>query len=101
MSQDKTHELGNPESFKERKGMSFAVKVYHDISEVGQVETDLEKIKSLSKALSDLVENADIPILDQIRLLQNTTLRVIYKNTLDVLDMREAEEKVKMCEDLK
>jgi len=100
MSQDKTHER-DPQSFKELKGMDFAVKVYHDISQVGQVATDLEKIKSLSQALSDLVENADIPILDQIRLLQNTTLRVIYKNTLDVLDMREAEEKAKMCEDLK
>jgi len=100
MSQDKTHER-DPQSFKELKGMDFAVKVYHDISQVGQVETELEKIKSLSKALTDLVENADIPIIDQIRLLQNTTLRVIYKNTLDVLDMREAEEKVKMCEDLK
>ena len=100
MSQDKTHER-DPQSFKELKGMDFAVKVYHDISQVGQVETELGKIKSLSQALSDLVENADIPILDQIRLLQNTTLRVIYKNTLDVLDTREKEEKAKMCEDLK
>jgi hypothetical protein len=100
MSQEKTHER-DPQSFKELKGMDFAVKVYHDISQVGQVATDIEKIKSLSKALTDLVENADIPILDQIRVLQNTTLRVIYKNTLDVLDMRESEEKAKMCEDLK
>tara|TARA_R110002124_G_scaffold152155_1_gene319058 strand:+ start:757 stop:1059 length:303 start_codon:yes stop_codon:yes gene_type:complete len=100
MSQDKT-QINDPESFKELKGMDFAVNIYHDLEHVGKVESDIEKIKSLSKALSDLVENADIPRLDQIHLLQNTTLRVIYNHTLEYLDFKESEVKRQMCEDMK
>jgi len=91
----------NRPTYKEEKSMEYAIKVYHDLNNVGQVETDLQKIKSLSVALTDLVQNADIPIMDQIHLLQNTTLRLIYQNTIEYLDYKENEVKKQMCEDLK
>ena len=91
----------NPETFKEKKGMEFALDIYHDLENVSQVQGEIEKIKSLSKALIDLVENANISTMDQVHILQNTTLRVIYKNALEYLDFKESEVKNQMCEDMK
>ena len=95
-----THER-EPETFKEKKGMEFAINMYHDLEEVGKVDSEIEKIKSLSKALIDLVENANITTMDQVHLMQNTTLRIIYKNAIEYLDHKESEVKRQMCEDLK
>jgi|TARA_R110000744_G_scaffold16247_3_gene44881 hypothetical protein len=91
----------NPETFKEKKGMEFALDIYHDLDNVSQVQGEIEKIKSLSKALIDLVENANISTMDQVHILQNTTLRVIYKNALEYLNFKEYEVKNQMCEDMK
>tara|TARA_R110002110_G_scaffold318208_1_gene530971 strand:- start:167 stop:463 length:297 start_codon:yes stop_codon:yes gene_type:complete len=95
-----THER-EPQTFKEKKGMEFAINMYHDLEEVGKVDSEIEKIKSLSKALIDLVENANITTMDQVHLMQNTTLRIIYKNAIEYLDHKESEVKRQMCEDLK
>ena len=95
-----THER-EPETFKEKKGMEYAINMYHDLEEVGKVDSEIEKIKSLSKALIDLVENANITTMDQVHLMQNTTLRIIYKNAIEYLDHKESEVKRQMCEDLK
>ena len=95
-----THER-EPETFKEKKGMEFAINMYHDLEEVGKVDSEIEKIKSLSKALIDLVENSNITTMDQVHLMQNTTLRIIYKNAIEYLDHKESEVKRQMCEDLK
>ena len=91
----------NPETYKEKKGMEFALDIYHDLDNVSQVQGEIEKIKSLSKALIDLVENANISTMDQVHILQNTTLRVIYKNALEYLNFKESEVKNQMCEDMK
>tara|TARA_R110000751_G_scaffold7384_1_gene30230 strand:- start:455 stop:754 length:300 start_codon:yes stop_codon:yes gene_type:complete len=95
-----THER-EPQTFKEKKGMEFAINMYHDLEEVGKVDSEIEKIKSLSKALIDLVENSNITTMDQVHLMQNTTLRIIYKNAIEYLDHKESEVKRQMCEDLK
>ena len=56
----------------------------------------------LSKALIDLIESQeDLTIVDRIHIMQNTTLRLIYKNTLEYLDYKERQVKKQMCEDLK
>lgn len=103
MSQDKTHER-DPESFKEKKGFDLSLKMYHDLNEVGKISnnTTLEKVSSLSEVLIELVESQkDLTIVDQIHIMQNTTLRLIYKNTLKFLDYKERQVKKQMCEDLK
>jgi len=103
MSQDKTHER-DPESFKEKKSFDLSLKMYHDLNEVGRISdnTTLEKVNSLSKALIDLIESQeDLTIVDRIHIMQNTTLRLIYKNTLEYLDYKERQVKKQMCEDLK
>ena len=34
----------NPETFKEKKGMEFALDIYHDLDNVSQVQGEIEKI---------------------------------------------------------